>query len=168
MCLRRVLISGKSPRIEGIYRVAKEGQRKVMRILRSFLSATFYNLIFRLTGLYMYELMKRYNRWLVITAAGPHRWPQPRFSSCRRSNADTVWTKFYSRHDRSFRSTSFCNYYGFYDSPEKKLRPLILCPCGRALIKCRRLRPALVSVRFSVTVKIKRSFSLRHEAAKKS
>lgn len=117
-----------------------------MRILRPFLSPTFCNLIFRLTRLSMYELMKRYNRWLVITgvtapAAGRGCLSLVLLAVVGRTLLPSEQSFTAGTTRRSFRSTSFCNYYGFYDSPEKKPRPLILCPCGRALIKCRRLRP---------------------------
>lgn len=146
MCPRLGYWSRGNPRESREYIASREGQREVMRILRPFLSPTFRNLIFRLTRLSMYELTKRYNRWLVITAVtcagrGLAELSLVSLAVVGRTLLP-VWTKFYSRHDhRSFRSTSFRNYYGFYDSPEKKPRPLILCPCGRALIKCRRLRP---------------------------
>lgn len=68
MCPRLGYWSRGNPRESREYIASREGQREVMRILRPFLSTTFRNLIFRLTRLSMYELMKRYNRWLVITA----------------------------------------------------------------------------------------------------
>lgn len=102
--------------------------------------------------------MKRYNRWLAITAAASQRDLIPVLVAVAVVVVvavlvllfllllviavvviAAVWTKFYCQLDRSFRPTSFCNYYDFYSSPEQKPRSRILCPCGRTLIKCWRL-----------------------------
>lgn len=146
-----------------------------MRILRSFLSATFYNLIFRSAGLYTYELMKRYNRWLAITAAASQRGLIPRFSSRRRRRRSHHHCRLNKvlQPARSFVSADIVlQLLWLYDSSERRSATIarILCPCGRTLIKCWRLAAlrVLPRRRKSNSRISQHSLSLRRGATKKS